>query len=421
MPTTVTSKIGATNSPVTMDYSTVQSWEDASPSDLTVSRSNTTVTGATNSTIILDASASGTNDYYKGHAVWCDARSSEKRLITAYNGTTKVATIGALNGSNATWDNTPGIEAYTIDSVIWQGECYDQGELVTTVTTIISGQATSSTCRVKLVCASGAGFRDKTGVLTNTLRYNAANGVALRQTSAYLRCLYVTSSNVDIIGLQIKTSSTGGYYPFDSSSSTSTIIDSCITESNATGAANSLAIWPGTAKNCLIICNAASPSFGLRIGYSSHAYSCTIVKYSNLSSGGTAVDVYSGTGYLQNCAVFGFSTMKSGGGTLSPTYCATDISSPPSGFTGSLTFTSQFEGTTSSAPDFRAKSTGSLDLNGTPDSTNTPNDIVGQTRHATTPTIGCWEVVEASGQPAIVRGRGVPGMRLGGTSFGTGW
>lgn len=34
MPTTVTSKIGMTNTPVTMDYSTLQSWEDACPANL---------------------------------------------------------------------------------------------------------------------------------------------------------------------------------------------------------------------------------------------------------------------------------------------------------------------------------------------------------------------------------------------------
>lgn len=40
MPTDVISKIGATNSPVAMDFSSLQSWEDASPPDITAAGSN---------------------------------------------------------------------------------------------------------------------------------------------------------------------------------------------------------------------------------------------------------------------------------------------------------------------------------------------------------------------------------------------
>ena len=36
MPTDIIKKVGASNSPVTMDYSTVQTWNDAAPADLTV-------------------------------------------------------------------------------------------------------------------------------------------------------------------------------------------------------------------------------------------------------------------------------------------------------------------------------------------------------------------------------------------------
>ena len=67
-------------------------WEAAKPSDFTTSRSNNVGATSTTSTIQLDASASAVDEFYTGHTVlW----NSQTRLITAYVGATKIATIGA--------------------------------------------------------------------------------------------------------------------------------------------------------------------------------------------------------------------------------------------------------------------------------------------------------------------------------------
>jgi hypothetical protein len=63
-------------------------------------------TGAASSTstIVLDASASSTDDFYKGLIV---ETNGEQRVITAYDGATKTASIGTFNGSSPTWSSAP--------------------------------------------------------------------------------------------------------------------------------------------------------------------------------------------------------------------------------------------------------------------------------------------------------------------------
>lgn len=405
MPTTVTMKIGNTGSPVSVDYSTLTGWEADAPSNLTATRSNTTQAGSTSSTIVLDASASGTNDFYKGHAVWCDARSSEKRLITAYNGTTKVATIGKLNGSSTTWANTPGTEAYTIDSVIWEGQIYNQGEFTISnaVLLTISGVTTSSSCYVSLKCASGASFRDNANVRTNALDYNSSNGVALRSTYQYSWVLQIDVAFTKVDGLQIYANSpsnnTIGILLSSNIGSNAVTISNCVIKakgvafSHGYGGASNFNCY-----NCLLLSTNAGPTKS-----DNGSTICTFIGCTAIQTGGTASSSYVlanyGSSTIKNCAGFGGNAFKSGSqsATGSSGYNATDQGTA-FGSTGnltSLTFANQFVSTTN---DFRAVGTGSLDGSATPDATNTPTDISNTTRDATAPTIGCWEVVATATQ-----------------------
>ena len=234
------------------DYTTLQSWEDAKPTDLTDSRSNTTQAGSTSSTIVLDASASGTTGAYIGHAVSCDARPSEKRLITAYNTSTKVATIGVLNGSSATWANTPGTEAYTIDQCIWQGQIKSAtdhfvGAAFANMLTI-SGSTTSSTCYAELTTAAGAGFNQNANVQTNALKYNTANGCSIDANPAYNQAILTSETQTRFSNLQVTSVSSGGngstYQLFG------VLVNSCIFQiTNGSEGAN----VRGTFNNCLFV------------------------------------------------------------------------------------------------------------------------------------------------------------------------
>jgi hypothetical protein len=74
---------------------------------LTPLRSNTTQAGSTSTTIVLDASASSTTDFYVGStvAVTAGTGTAQSRLCVAYNGTTKTATVSPA------WKVTPGTGA----------------------------------------------------------------------------------------------------------------------------------------------------------------------------------------------------------------------------------------------------------------------------------------------------------------------
>ena len=385
MTTNVIYTIGATSSPITPDFTDLQSWENNCATDLTTSRSNTTASGSTSSTIVLDAGASGTDNFYNGHPVWIDARSSEKRMITAYNGTTKTATIGAFEGSSATWDNIPTVEAYTIDSIVYIGKCLDQGQFTAALT--ISGQTVDSTHNIILQCATGASFKDKVNVRTTPLRFNTSNGVAINRTgNSYDSGVTVLTDYTEFNGLQIH--SDGWGIRFDSTGN-NIRIDSCIVESQRSviGAAGSgSGGGPVTVLNSLIISQGSNKP-GFEIWNAGHSIiGCTLI-----GNGGIGIDNNFGTQLttVKDCAVFGFTTFSGSIDGANVSYNATDVSSAVgSNNLTSLVFADQFENSTN---DFRAISTGDLHA-GTPDSTNIPDDITGTTRDSTTIWIGAWEV-----------------------------
>ena len=97
----VDSYLGATASAV------IASASFAADTGLVPARSNTAQAGASTS-ITLDASASSTTDFYKGCfiAITGSTGSGQTRLCTAYNGTTKVATVTPAWATNPTSSST---------------------------------------------------------------------------------------------------------------------------------------------------------------------------------------------------------------------------------------------------------------------------------------------------------------------------
>ncbi len=314
MPTDVISKIGATNTPTTMDYSTLQAWEDAAPANLVT---------------------------------------DDKR---------------------------------------WIGECYDQGEFTGATQLLdINGITVDATRYVILRCATGASFRDKGR--SSALYYNSSNGVAIRSTGGYLNG--VIRCRVDytqLRGLQLKSSATSTQTFYNElNAQQHIVVDGCLMEGAATGGFGPSIRVQGTWTNCLIVSLSTGTGACNGVGTAIKMYGCTIVA-PNAATGRAFTDGgYAGSPTFQNCAFFGFATVTDAG-SPSGSYNATDLSSVGFGTNNqvSLTFANQF---TSSTNDFRAISTGSLDLNGTPDLTNLPVDISNTARSASTPTIGCWEFV----------------------------
>lgn len=385
MPTTVVKTIGSTG-----DYSTLASWIAACNGTVTTTRSNTAL-GGSSSTILLDAGASAVDSFYVGLTV--TNALGQERLITGYVGATKTATIGVLNGSSATWTAPIATDAYTINSVIWQGKCQNQEFSVAGNVLTISGITTDTTRYVELTTVAGASFRDNAGATTNPLKYDATKGAAIKCTATYTVAVTISVNNTRISNLQITGTQTSCQGLIDSNSASAcritNILGHSLIRSNFYGieaGANSAVL------NCIVILTGTT-GHGFRIvnGASSLIAGCTAVRTSNNSVSQNAfVSVY-GSSSLKNSAGFGFTNFSTGTFAGSNNASDTTIGFGTSN-QASLTYTSQFVGTTAASPDFRAVSSGNL-KNGTPDLTNTPTDIIGTTRDATTPYIGCWEVV----------------------------
>lgn len=309
MPTTVISKIGHTNTPTAMDYTSLQAWHDAAPADLT-----------------------------------------------------------------------------TADQV-WVGECYDQGTFTASsgYTLFIGGHTTDPTRYFFLRCAAGAGFAGKSGVRTRALDYTAAGGVAVEGTGSINNVIRVTSDYTRFDGLQIYIH--GFYGGAALFSAVTTFLGTNLIIRNGTGGyAAQLGTGSGllgsSLVNCLVHCTNGG---GVQYG---NCYNCTLIGPNGYSA---LNPQYSGSQFVRNCAIFGFANLIASGTLHSASdYNATDL--PMSFGAGThnlnnLTFVDEF---VQKSTDFRTEYDGDLHA-GTPDSTNSPTDITGFARDATTPFIGAWE------------------------------
>jgi hypothetical protein len=298
MPTTITTTIGATSSPTTPDYTTLQAWEDAITAN----------------------------------------------LVTA--------------------------------DEIHEGQCLDQGTFTSGVS--IGGHTTDATRFIRLTTASGASFKDKAGVRSSALLYNTSDGVTI-ETSG--QAIVNAQAYTRFEGLQVKRTAYSGASGFVTGNVAGVIVDKCIVDHSITAqdSANFVKV-----RNCLIKGNGN--------GQLSEFYGCTFI---GPGSGAAFAGSYSNLPKAVNCAIFNFASYGTGTPKAGTDYNATDLASVPLGSNNvtSLTFADQFE---NSSTDFRAISTGDLQA-GTPDATNTPDDISDETRDATTPWIGCWEVAGGGG------------------------
>jgi hypothetical protein len=291
-------------------------------------------------------------------------------------------------------------DAITADLVAadeqWVGECLDQGEFTPSASISIAGQTTDATRNVVLKCAAGDSFSDNASVRSNALFYSSSNGVAV-SNSAIFSSLDISTAYTLVQGLQIKHNANYDTVVKFRDTAVQAVVDSCILE-HTSGALGDLVTAGNTGSLAnapkLINCLGVTNKSGVNGGAALKVYGCTIVRTG--SAGGTGLTSPYSKLLIQNSAVFNFSTLVSG--TLEGTsdYNATDDATGfgvGSNNVTSLTYSDQFENT---ASDFRAKSTGGLQA-GNPDSTNLPDDISGETRSATTPWIGCWEVAAAAG------------------------
>lgn len=161
------------------DFANITAFGNAVPADLTLNVTAACGTGSTTTAIVLDAAASATTGAYVGNTLTIG---SETLLITAYNTTTKTATVGAINSGGASaFGTAPAAGAsYTIGQVLWQGQLLKQVH----VPGQINNKTCSATCYVELTTAPGASFVDDVNFATTPLRYDGTKGAAIEGTSA---------------------------------------------------------------------------------------------------------------------------------------------------------------------------------------------------------------------------------------------
>jgi hypothetical protein len=297
-----------------------------------------------------------------------------------------------LAGANTTYPS--GLVAA---DVIWKGVLYPEGGGTNGEWAITSDISITTICDstryLWLTAAPGLSFRDNVNKLTNALRYNNANGVAV--TTVVNSLGVFNSSSVGnnqkllITGIQFKG---GGSSYFAYWNNGQIILDSCIVQYS-----NAVAYGCFSAVNCLFYLTTSSilvNQFGLNTAC--YLRNCNII---GTGSSATAVLVgaYAQNGnIIRNCTFFGFSSIRADTNnkldTTNSTYNATDLAS--FGWTGtgnivSKTAANQFVSLTSGSEDFRLKYNADLVKAGIPDATYTGGlDILGTARNGATPSIG---------------------------------
>lgn len=310
---------------------------------------------------------------------------------------TKVIGTGGDYTTIAAWEAALPSNLVSADE-LHVGECKNE---VFSETVTIAGQTTDATRYVHLTCQSGASFSDNASVRSNALRYNTANGMALAGNIP----LTVSTNYTRVTGLQLTNGS--AYGRVLQVTATNCLIQKCVMAIGAGGDSGSpgLSLAAGSVvANCLVQGHASGPNENAGAAGQGELRNCTI-----LSPGSTSIRTGVTSSYsnlkLVNCAVFGFATAYSGTAAGGSSHNASDSATTfGTSNQSSLTYASQFVSTTN---DFRAVDTGSL-KNGTPDATYAPDDISGQSRDATTPYIGCWEVSSADTTPPTLSSRAVP-------------
>lgn len=272
---------------------------------------------------------------------------------------------------------------------IWCGEIYKEGAGTNNewvlgsqfVDVPITFNATSNdSCFYIIRAAQGQSFRDNANKLTNALRYNPANGVAIYLDGAYAS--FTGPSKTEFYNLQLKTR---GQFSFFTSTGRDPIFYSCILNSSNGGSINVRGILYNCLAQKVVIQNGG-------------AYN-RFVASTFIGNGGGFGNTTGGNITIRNCAVFNYTSFAATADAANSTYNATNLAS--FGWTGtgnivSKTFANQFENVGAGTEDFRVKAGSDLFKAGVRDQTYTSDlDIVGTARSTAAPpngpTIGAWE------------------------------
>lgn len=274
----------------------------------------------------------------------------------------------------------------------------------------IAGFTTNSTHRITVRPAPGAAYYQNANVFTNSLRYDANNGVAIQATASYVEAIRSTVPWTIIEGLQLNCSVYSGF-PILLYGASSTVDRNYVT-----GAPRNQDTCVRISDGCFarnnIIVNRQAGSSALQISNTCEADNNTLLSIGVTGSTGLA-HTATGSALMHNNAVFGFTTCASTAGTInSDTYFATDAATAL-GTTGNvtgLTYANQFENITSGSLNLRTKTGSGLINAGKVTSFST--SASGLSRPSGSGyDIGAWEYPSAATSISIITdGAGVEEM-----------
>ena len=332
--------------------------------------------------------------------------------------TTVVKTIGT-GGDYSTlqaWEDACPANLVSADQ-IWQGQCKNQEFVVSGTVLTISGTTVDATHYVELTTEAGASFVDHADKATNAMRYNPANGAALRGSGAWVSAFAINQQYTRISKLQFSNS-------FNGSGSGTTIFaesgltwfDRCIVEGHGRGIIGVFDLYGAgsVVSNCVLIQkNNLNTATIAQIAGGASAYNVTLAALGTTADIGIKV-LYGAT--LTNVYVGNATTTFTSANTA--TNCYTSQSSPPSGWTNAPFSTATFENVTSGTHDLRLKAGSALINAGADSATYSPTDIIGTARSSGSYDVGAWEY--SAGGDTTAPTLTSPSVTAVGTTTGTG-
>jgi hypothetical protein len=286
-----------------------------------------------------------------------------------------------------------------------------------------TARTTTAAFDIIIECEPGASFMDNASVRANALRYNPANGAAIRTEDAGAILFVGVANHLTIRGIQIKQQATAAssfdiIQGFAADTSTNRVLQDLIVEQSGSDHNDCMFLTgQNTVINCCVIHGGNNPDSAIKVsdaaaGYRCLAVGCTVVRPSNLADEGIGLfNKFADNVFVAiDCAVFGFLTDASQLTATDATFGTTDYNATPfadgaSGFPDPVpdhnVYSVPYDTTLFEQPsnaggnqDYRLKS-GSLLVAAGIASAFSPQDISGFTR-GNPPDIGAWETSSAA-------------------------